>query len=1605
MKKRLISFLLTLVMLVSLCSVFTVSASADAQVATVTIGSGDTVLGICQKYGIDYYTYKNLIMTLNGMTDESQFRKLAVGAKVVLPVSNTAAAALAGGTATVSGTGNNTAGTATGSGLTTGTVSNLPAGDHVAYYLVTYTVQKGETIGGIYSNMGLSYKTYQNQIVKLNNLRNINAVQAGQTLVLPVVSPGIAGATYTTIMAHTMRSGESAYNIIIGSYGLDYNSNLAKLQALNNRSDMGLFRVGETLYIPVAGVVTANTTVSGGTTGGSTTTGTVSNSGYYNLVSQNATNGNFDLQVNGKSVKTASAGQLVSVVCTPDTGYAVESVKVVKVGDAATAVTVTNNSFVMPSYSVTVSVTFKQAVQSAITVDAASNGGVAAMVNNVRVDKAYAGTQVVIKTTPATGFMLDNVRVTYNDYRDTIAVEDGKFTMPNFPVTVTASFKVDPNYKPSMGSNIYTDVSNAKITAKVGSTVVTSAKAGETVTLEVTPDTNYTVESVKVYYADFTKTAELDKMSFIMPNEPVTVVAVVKPTAQATFAIKKVDNTEGTFKTTVDGKEVESAKVGQTVKIEGSSSKAFYNYIPYITMTGNSSVTVPFDEDKMTFTMPDFPVTISVKFYIYHNVVLDASNGSNGWFNVTAVINGQQVSRCGAGVELKVNVAGVTKGMSAGNIIVTYADGSSYTLDGNTFIMPDCDVRVRVNFTKNAKLVVYSARNLIDGTETVKANRGNSYTIFGNTVNDKENKSWDVYTGIGNNVVIVPNPTVGYKLSYIRYQYTDSKGNVQTGNVAKHPVTGKYQFQMPNADSVELFVVFEEIASYKITVDYGTANKSHTMGTAELMTTLGYTDKAAAGAKIWVRLFPAQGYKLDVSKLRIVTASGTELKYNPFESCFTMPAEDVTVYLYSTDAAGEEQNCFVDTKHTITLLPADPGDDGLPMGNLTASINDIVYSNEQLQTANDGAAMKFDEGTIVTIISESREGYALDKTEPIIVTKDGGTTVPVTIISETRFSFRMPLGNVKVEASYGAATYGINKVESANGSYTVPLQGNWKKPVEITEIVPASGFQLDKIYITYTDVNGEYHERQELEGTKIGPFDGLPKSDVTVEVTFKPAMNALSIVYQFDDVSSVSATNNYKVNLAVDGINVNINRGGLTDKDTVAVAAADKDAAGNYNGIPTGKSVVISRNENGADERFNISKIWVLNNGKAIDTEYKYGQYYFTMPFVDDKAADYTDGVVIYVMFEHIADNKFNITSTGAVENGSAEHAATGVIGQPTNVTVKANEGYICSEPSATVTYTDIDGKAQTITVNANEAVPAAQLTFTIPALSSVDNSKAVTFSYKCSELPSYTLLGDGVTFVAEDGSEIKEAKAGTQVRIVPGAAPEGQDLNGVYMSLDGVNYVPVSGEVFEMPAANVAVMAKYGAAPAAISTVITDNGVTGTVKLYTGTVELGASVEKGSTVTVNAAAEGYDNGISKITYKIGEAEAKEIEANKGVYSFTVPADASGDVVVTVTFRANRHLIVNEKGDQVDKDEITFQRSSDSLDVIKVATGETIIVTPAEGKSFNHISLSYVDKDGNTVSADKDVDLKKVDGKWQFTIDPEKPIKEGENVTLKYSFN
>lgn len=1622
MKKRLISLLMTVVMLVSLCSVFTVSAAADAQVATVTLASGDSVLKICQAHGIDYYTYKDLIMKLNGITDESQFSKLPVGKQIVLPISNAAAAALSGSTATVSGA---TGAGTTGTGLTSGTVSSLPSGDRVAYYLVTYKVQRGDTIGSIYSAMGLSYKTYENQVVKLNKLRNVNAIQAGQTLTLPTTNPGLSGTTYTTIMAHTMRSGESAYDIVCGSYGLNYNSAQAMLQALNNRDNLGLFRVGETMYIPVAGLVSASTTVPGGTTGGSTTTGTVSSGVNYNLVKQTPVNGSFDLQVGGKSVGTASAGQLVSVVCTPDTGYAVDTIKVVKVGDASTGVAVNSSSFVMPSYAVTVSVTFKQAVQSDIIVSSPVNGSVSAMVDGSIVTKAYAGAQITVKTTPAAGFMLDYVRVTYNENRDSIAVENGKFTMPNFPVTVTAVFKIDPDYNPTKGNSIFVDVQNAKVVAKVGTNAVTAAKEGDRVTLEVTPDANYTLESIRVYYDNFTKTANLEKMSFTMPNMPVTIVATVKPTSQATFEIKKIQNTDGTFVTKVDGKEVNSAKAGQKVQVVGGSSKSFYNYIPYITKTGDSSVAVYVDKDTNTFTMPDYPVTVKVQFYVYHNVVLDASNGTNGFYNVTSVLNGMQVQRCGAGVELQVNIWGVTNGMSAGDIILTYQDGSTYTLvNTNRFIMPDCNVRVRVEFKNNMKLTANAPLDYVSKDNVTRSNWGNSYTILGRTFNDEKNcKSAALYAGEGSNVIVTPKCGIGYEVKEMYYELNGEKKPIEYNDTYN-----RWQFTMPKlekTDDMQVFVVFKKIPSYEIKLVSNDAsvrvlddNKTvvesdtkKTMGRIDLMTSLGYTDHVAENSMVWVRFFPADGYQLDVTKIKITYNDGkNNVTYNSYDSTFKMPAADVTI---------DVSDCFAQTKHTIAVKDnwfADGSKIDLQIG-----IGDKIYkdyvrsanSEESIVTDTSGSPMRFESGKVITVVHETRNGYYPD----IIVESANPpkTEYPVTHIGDGQFSFVMPLEDVIIIPTTKNDFYNIVAVESANGSFKVPAQAVWGQDVSITEITPADGYEVGEVSITYTDASN-VEIKKVLEADKDGSYsfklDAMPLSDVKVEVEFVASSNNLNIVYHIEGIPS--ASNFYRVDISVGEKKMDIER---DDKSYDGECPVDKVIGG----AKTGDLITITPSTAGADDRYEISTVWVLNNGVALEEkpEYSYNQYYFTMPYVEPgKTCE------IHIKYALKDDSKYvlDLDVTGADAAASTLNGTSFstigsstikiVTGTAVEVVVKNDELHELSG-DARVIFTDNEGKDVNKPVeNVSTRAEDGAKVFTFgnkdnqPAINASPKG-AVKFKLVLPEIESakqtITPAGDAYTIMIDGvAADMSSASAIPGSKILIGAVEGKVFASAPVVTTASGTEVPVTLDestgmyTFTMPGESVSVNVASKLIPLPISLSTKGDG-TADMYVYEG-VALDGYVDKGVCVTVKAKP-GYDQKVKSFKCTIGGVEVGVTDYENGIYQFNVPAEAQGDVQVSIEFEAKTHAFAKDKeGNGID--DLKYTRVSDKKSITKAATGDEIIIAPAssEMKFDGDVTVEYTDANGDVQKPE----CKKDGSTYIFKISTENPIKEGANIIITY---
>lgn len=257
MKKRMISLLLTVLMMAAMISAITVTAYAEPTVTIVTVAQGDTVISICKKYGFDYYSYKKIVMALNNVSDESEFSKIKVGGQFAVPVSEAAAKTLSAAAASVTITPSSaqTTAAATSSAKEPGMATQILGGDTVGYYIVSYQVQTGDTINSIYKGWGLGYKTYANQILALNNISGFNKIGVGKQLLLPTTVAAAGTDVRYSVMKHVMKSGETVYNVVTTGYGLDFNVNQDMLKTLNGKDNLAAFKVGEALYIPISGVV------------------------------------------------------------------------------------------------------------------------------------------------------------------------------------------------------------------------------------------------------------------------------------------------------------------------------------------------------------------------------------------------------------------------------------------------------------------------------------------------------------------------------------------------------------------------------------------------------------------------------------------------------------------------------------------------------------------------------------------------------------------------------------------------------------------------------------------------------------------------------------------------------------------------------------------------------------------------------------------------------------------------------------------------------------------------------------------------------------------------------------------------------------------------------------------------------------------------------------------------------------------------------------------------------------------------------------------------------------------------------------------------------
>lgn len=543
MKKRFISILLTVLMVLSLFSGLSVNAYADetantaqsAKTVAYTMAEGDTVLRVCQRAGLNFYTCKPAIMALNNITSEAKWSKIAVGTTLIFPASDYDAVLIANG-GTVAQAGAAQAGAAQTGSTSTSAVTTAKSRDVVAYYLVPYTMAVGDTVSGVCANLGVNFNIFHEFIRQVNGIANWNRVQAGTRLLIPTpVTPNVGTSCYA-VMRHTVASNETAYSIASAN-GINYNSYKSLLETINLTDNLASIKVDGNFYYPAQTTIlypgtgasptsstttTTTTTVDGGTT---TTTTTVTSSKLYKLTSNmSSSDGTMVFFVGEKPVNEARSGDVITIVTETNSGKAIESLTV-KHLDGSADLMLKGDTFIMPACDVRVDA----AVASGhdITLEANYPGKASATVGGVSVRSAVKGAVVSVVSTDPT-YEIESVYATYKRFswlatKTQLSVTNNSFVMPDMPVTIEVSLKPVTTY-----AFFVTTVGRGSFFLQVNGSSVTRAAKGAQVTVIPKAQDGYEPAGILVTNRNTGNPVNIFNNTFTMPASDVDVQMIFR---------------------------------------------------------------------------------------------------------------------------------------------------------------------------------------------------------------------------------------------------------------------------------------------------------------------------------------------------------------------------------------------------------------------------------------------------------------------------------------------------------------------------------------------------------------------------------------------------------------------------------------------------------------------------------------------------------------------------------------------------------------------------------------------------------------------------------------------------------------------------------------------------------------------------------------------------------------------------------------------------------------------------------------------------------------------------------------------------------------------
>ncbi len=285
-----------------------------------------------------------------------------------------------------------------------------------------------------------------------------------------------------------------------------------------------------------------------------------------------------------------------------------------------------------------------------------------------------AGTTATLTITPDEGYELDTLTVKQAD-GTAVKVTDNTFTMPASDVTVTPTFKELP---PETYTVTVWSAQHGKVTASPA-----KAEAGTKVTLTVTPDSGYELDTLTAKQSDG-KTVTVTNNTFTMPASDVTVTPTFKELPPETYTVTVWSAQHGKV-TASPAKAEAGTKVTLTVTPDSGYE------LDALTVKQSNGTTVKVTNN--TFTMPASDVTVTPTFKelppeTYTVTVTTAQHGK-----VTA-----SPAKAEAGTKVTLT-ATPDSGYELDTLTVKQADGKTVTVAAdNTFTMPASDVTVTPTF-------------------------------------------------------------------------------------------------------------------------------------------------------------------------------------------------------------------------------------------------------------------------------------------------------------------------------------------------------------------------------------------------------------------------------------------------------------------------------------------------------------------------------------------------------------------------------------------------------------------------------------------------------------------------------------------------------------------------------------------------------------------------------------------------------------------------------------------------------------------------------------------------------------------------------------------